>query len=104
MTYSGKGLEAIQQKDKRIAFLAIFRDVITKTEDIDWAYDKAVELVERIFKKYPFPESTTAEKTTPDWASNQTKKVIKSEIENEVIKEKRFKEEEKEEELPIIME
>ena len=48
------GLVASQNKDQRIACLAIFRD-LPHIEDEKKRMEKTFELVEMLFKEYPFP-------------------------------------------------
>jgi len=59
--YSKKGLEYIQNKDKRISFLSILSSLMSNgsfQEDVNSCVEKAFEINEKIYVKYPFPMDT----------------------------------------------
>ena len=60
-TYNSQGLEALRSKDRRISFLSIFSTLFLNAksrgdDDIDGAVIKAIEINDKLYKKYPFPE------------------------------------------------
>lgn len=85
-----------ENKDKRIAFLALHRDAVSQGLKGKKAEDQAYQEVERLYKKYPFPYIGIKEQAVKSEHEQTKAEEVGEEIKEQEEKEKL--------EIPIVEE
>jgi len=62
--YTPKDIETFNRKDQRISWLSIFSSIVERYKDvlIEDAVEKAFEINDKLYTKYPFVENNEEEK------------------------------------------